>query len=290
MEAHPSGTAPASCRPTVVFLTPAGPLRTTTSTAATAPFLLTGRPGPGWDSASVRMVDQELRLPGFVNSRDLGGWQRVGGSRTAFGRVVRSSTPATLGDGDRAAVRRAGLISVVDLRSTAEIRAVPHPLARHTGYRHRPLIDETTDSADDTARAASLGEVYRFSLTRNAAAIAAVMTAIAEAPPGPLLVCCSAGKDRTGMVAALLLQLAGVTREGIGQDYALSAPVAAAGQQSAARFDPASCDPEHIYQLTDHLDGQFGGPRAYLEQLGLTDREIDALADRLSVSPSPSYR
>lgn len=241
----------------------------------------------------MQATNQELRLSGCVNSRDLGGCATGGGSRTAFGRVVRSNTPATLTGEDLAAMRRAGLVSVIDLWSTPEIRAVPHPLARHPGYRHRPLIDETTSSADDTARAASLGEVYRVSLTRNAPAIAAVMAAIADAPPGPMLVCCTAGKDRTGMVAALLLHLAGVTRDGVGQDYALSGPASGTTAGLAARtaddrrltlsaFDPRSCAPEHIYQLTDHVDGHFGGPLAYLQQIGLTHGQIDALADRLT--------
>lgn len=214
------------------------------------------------------------RLAGFVNSRDLGGWATVDGSRTVLGQVIRSNTPAVLAPGELSAVRRSGLALVVDLRSTDEVEAVSHPLAGSTGYRHRPLIDESPDLADPVYGAASLGEVYRVSLTRNAATIAAVMATIAGGPPGPLLVSCTAGKDRTGMIAALLLHLAGVTREDVGADYALSGPAVGrpttgtaggSDEVATARFDPGSCSPEHIYQLVDHLDGRFGGPRPYLE-------------------------
>lgn len=231
------------------------------------------------------------RLVGFRNSRDLGGWETAGGSRTVFGRVIRSDTPAVLTPGELSAAHRAGLALVVDLRSTRETEAAPHPLTGFAGYRHRPLIDERTAALDAADRAASLGEVYRVSLTRNAATIAAVLATIAGGPPGPLLVCCTAGKDRTGMIAALLLRLAGVTRQAIGADYALSGPIAAdptavtaadSRAGTSTRLDPRSCAPEHIHQLIDHLDGHFGGPRPYLEQLGLTPREIDTLTRRLT--------
>ena len=122
-----------------------------------------------------------------------------------------------------------------------------------------------------------LVDVYRSSLTRNATQIGRVFGAIADAPADrPVVVHCKAGKDRTGLTVAVLLDLAGVPREQIAADYAISE--VRLGIQDGPEFSRTL--PETILGSLEHLD-DLGGVRAYLSWLGLSDAQIHRLATRL---------
>lgn len=112
-----------------------------------------------------------------------------------------------------------GLVAVVDLRRGDEVRAVTHPLAAAPGYRNVPLFDPSTIESD--AAAVQLEDQYADWLDRHATGIAAALRTIGSTD-GDVLVCCSAGKDRTGVVSALLARLWGASLERIGTDYAAS--------------------------------------------------------------------
>jgi protein-tyrosine phosphatase len=233
-------------------------------------------------------------FPGFANARDLGGLPRLGGGITVHGALVRAETPRRVHAG---ALGWAGqLVRVVDLRSAGEAEAVRHPLAGHAGYRLRPMIDPRAEASrparDGLAPDLTLGEVYQRSVSRNSAAIAAIMAEVADAPPGPVMVACAAGKDRTGMIVAILLQHAGVTKEAICADYHQSelrlrdyfdAELAAAPDQAArttlrARQNAA---PENIRQMLEHIDAAYGSAAGYLRAIGLADGQASKLRDRL---------
>lgn len=147
-----------------------------------------------------------------------------GGPRTQFRRVVRADTPARLSPVELAVTTSFGLTAVLDLRSEHELLAHPHPLAATAGYQSLPLIDPVAEARVDVHRLAGLGAVYSSSLQRNAKNIAAVFRALASTSTGPVVVSCRAGRDRTGMVVALLLDLAGVPRDLVVEDH-VAAPV-----------------------------------------------------------------
>ena len=216
-------------------------------------------------------------LPGFTNSADLGGLPLPGGRTIPPRRIVRADTPAQLSDDELAAAHAFGFVAALDLRSAEELLVCPHPLAQLPGYRSVPLIDPAAEARVDISRYGTLGEIYSSSLQRNATHIAAIFTALTAAPPGPVLVSCRAGRDRTGMISALLLDLAGVDREVIAAEYAL-VPEQSARAGAAA---PTRPDRGDILQMLGHVSAAYGSTSGYLDRLGLDDVAVGALRARL---------
>jgi protein-tyrosine phosphatase len=207
-------------------------------------------------------------LPGFANSADLGGLPLPGGLAVPSRRVLRANTPGQLDTDDLAVARAFGFDTVVDLRSREEVMASPHPLAQLPGYRWLPLIDPAAEAREDFSRYPTLGDIYSSSLHRNATHLAIVFSALATAPPGPVLVSCYAGRDRTGMIIALLLDLAGVERDVIEVDY------------SALR-DQQRLDSGAIAQMLARVSDTYGSTAGYLRWLGLDDAAVDCVRERL---------
>lgn len=202
-------------------------------------------------------------LPGLPNSRDLGGLRRAGGT-TRHGRLVRTATPRELSPQERAAAAR--FARIVDLRTEQECRDVPHPLRDLPAYRHRPLIDPAAEARWDAAGQPTKGHVYCGSLDHNTATLRAVFATVAEgaAGGGPVLVGCRAGKDRTGMVVAVLLEIAGVERDEVVADHART------------RAEPP-VDAADVVRMLEHLDARYGGAAAYVRSLGVPTGPLEAL-------------
>ncbi|WP_424184837.1 tyrosine-protein phosphatase [Actinokineospora sp. G85] len=155
--------------------------------------------------------------PGFVNTRDLGGIPLTGGGTTAYGVFTRSADPA---GGDWDAARAAGVRTVVDLRWPSERGlSIPGVTVVHVD------LDDSADVAfwDDLRATGAFGTPlqYRPFLAAKAAKVAEVFSALAAAEQG-VVFHCALGRDRTGLVALLLLSLAGVPAEVIADDYELS--------------------------------------------------------------------
>ena len=168
------------------------------------------------------------------NARDLGGYATVGGGRTRWGAFVRADNLRRLRSSGRAALLDYGVRTVIDLRRADELEIDPNPFAEQSGdarwprYLNLPFglgADRAAVAAVVAAGAgpdASMDALFRLVLDQYWRGIAGVMTAIAAAPDGAVLFHCHAGKDRTGLIAALLLALAGVPAPTIAEDYALS--------------------------------------------------------------------
>ena len=168
---------------------------------------------------------RDLRWEGCFNVRDLGGLPTRDGRETRFGAVVRADNPGRLTRGGVDALRDHGVRSVVDLRDPQEL-ADGRPLLEAGGlhYVNVPVFDFADEAfwagwrgVHDTSR--FYGDAVEHWSDRFAAAVAAV----ARAPDGGVLVHCEAGRDRTGLVCALLLGVAGVGADDIAADYAFSA-------------------------------------------------------------------
>ncbi|MEU4197351.1 HAD-IA family hydrolase [Kribbella sp. NPDC026611] len=207
------------------------------------------------------------------NARDLGGLPTRYGVPTRDRALIRSETLDAVDPTLLEAVRP-GL--VLDLRSDWELEQ-PHPLEADPAYQRIPWIDPEAEMLRVPEDEPRKVDVYRNSLTRNAAHIGRVFRAIAAAPADqPVVVHCRAGKDRTGLVVALLLDLVGVPRATIADDYAISEVLL--GIQDGP--EAARTRPETILGSLDRID-ELGGIRAYLTSLGLDDRQIHHLATRL---------
>lgn len=208
------------------------------------------------------------------NARDVGGLPTRYGVPTRARALLRSECIDAAGLPEFETVA-AGL--VLDLRSDWELKQ-PHPLAGDSVYQRIPWIDPAAEATRDPAAEPRLVDVYRNSLARNAAHVGRIFTAIAEAPADrPVVVHCKAGKDRTGLTVAILLDLVGVPRPDIAADYAISETNL--GLQDAPAFSRSH--PDTILGSLSYLDERFGGVRGYLAWLGLSETQIHRLATRL---------
>lgn len=245
--------------------------------------------------------------PGLWNARDLGGLAAAG-AVTRSGALIRSDslhhlTPAGVSAVRAAVVCSAGIARVIDLRSADEATAEPDPELPDGVYRahpvrgvddpaHRPDQRHTDQHAED-----SLLTTYRMMLDRHSDLFAAAVGAIAEAPPGGVVVHCHAGKDRTGLLIALALTVAGVDDADIAADYGYRGPaliaegerVVALGMRPADRafrVDRQSAEPATMGAVLEHLRTAHGGVANYLAAGGLDAAGQDVVRRRLTTDPS----
>jgi protein-tyrosine phosphatase len=234
-----------------------------------------------------------LEWEGCRNVRDVGG---VLGGRIRPRAVVRSDSHCFLTDAGVAAVRAYDVSRVIDLRRADECETWPSRFAGDPVYRNLPLQDPSDPSgSSDAAGSAdqpSMTARYTAMLEQRPELFAAVIAAIADAPPGAVVVQCAAGKDRTGLVVALALALAGVPAGAIAADYALSDEAirrhndellaGVVSEEERARWRTIRhARPETMLETLAWLDEEYGGARGYLAKGGLDDGRCDLLARRL---------
>ncbi|MEV4836343.1 tyrosine-protein phosphatase [Nonomuraea sp. NPDC049486] len=254
-----------------------------------------------------------IDLDGAVNVRDLGGIPTRDGGVTQFGRILRSDNLQGLTPADVSRlVGELKLRHVVDLRSTPEVTLEgPGPLAEvpEVTHHHLTLFPEggrRTDVEADTIEADRVlpwherqgdvelrvtGFYYGYLRDRPDAVVRALRTMARD--DGAAVVHCAAGKDRTGVLCALALEVAGATREAIVADYAatgerLELILRRLRGSSTYRDDldsrPADDHmprPRYIEQFLSVLDERFGGPLGWLARQGWTDDDSQAMYDRL---------
>lgn len=175
------------------------------------------------------------------------------------------------------------LTTVLDLRRDDEVATVNHPLQDIEGYRRMPLFDPSS-AIEAAVEAVELHEQYIDWLQRHRVTIASAFRALAHTD-GDVLVCCSAGKDRTGLVSALLARLWGASLEQIGADYGVTREnlTDRFAAELAVSADPErtmiaqQCLPEVMITVIRYVEDQYGGVREYLLSIGLTEAEIEDL-------------
>jgi protein-tyrosine phosphatase len=187
-----------------------------------------GRIGDRWVVAGERLVP----LEGTLNFRDLGGYPTVDGRRVRWGRVFRSDGLHSLTERDHLVLDALGITAVCDLRADVEHDAHPSVLPSTverlpcTVAPARPgqlTLDERILAGELTGLDVDdVVDLYLLMLDEYAPSFGAVFAHLARVLPDPLLFHCAAGKDRTGIVAALLLALLGVDDELVFDDYMLT--------------------------------------------------------------------
>jgi protein-tyrosine phosphatase len=254
----------------------------------------------------------EAPVPGALawadcyNVRDLGGLP-IGsdGRRTRGSSFVRADTLGRLTAEGRQALVDYGVRTIVDLRRDDEIANDPNPFSLESTvadehavrYIHQPMVSDETEAA-----LSGLGDgraIYRGIVELRREEIGQLVRTVAAAEP-PVLFHCQAGKDRTGILAAILLELAGVPRDVIADDYALSnenlRPVQEAwveeapdDEERARRAAAIAGDRERIIDTLEHIDRTFGGVEPYLLGAGVSRVQIGEVRARLTegeVSPA----
>jgi len=239
-------------------------------------------------------IERRLAWEGSHNARDLGGYATAGGGFTQFGRFVRADTLQRLSQEGQSALVAYGVRTIVDLRLPVELESGPNPFAAMSGevtYLHRSLIDP--DQPREIGNAADLAEHYRNNLMSSGARIATILETLAGADEGAVLFHCQGGQDRTGLISAFLLDIAGVPEEIIVADYALTRECMRESNLHHLEYGPGErADRErelafftpHAQVMIDTLDflhREFGGPSGYLLQAGVSQSTVRQLRDRL---------
>jgi protein-tyrosine phosphatase len=170
--------------------------------------------------------ERHLRFDAVFNFRDLGGYPTRDGRTTRWRTFYRADGLFRMTEADIDTVRALGLRTVLDLRTPDELtERGTFPVGAHpVRFEHLPFLVNHWDPAeavDDTT--SFLVRKYTEMLDEGSASIAAAFAVLADHDAPPAVFHCAAGKDRTGVLAMLLLAVAGVPDEIIGQDYALTA-------------------------------------------------------------------
>lgn len=213
--------------------------------------------------------------------------------------LVRSDDVGHLTADGREAMAAYGVTTVIDLRAASERNGTfdprfPRPNGENVrapgvDYLHRALLDDAAlNSLDD---ASGMYERYLIMLTTRQDAFRDIFTAIAGAQGG-VLFHCFAGKDRTGLVAGLLLDLAGVSPDDIAADFGETDVQLkdqyerwiseAAPEKRQELRDDLRCPPDRMLGVLDFVETRWGGVASYLEASGLAPEDIDRLAVRLA--------
>jgi protein-tyrosine phosphatase len=232
-------------------------------------------------------LDFERQIPfeGCFNFRDLGGYRTTRGRHVRARRLYRADGPHALSTADVEKLHGLDLATVVDLRTQQEASERGRYVAVLPGAveHHLAMIDvlPDTDSLPDWIDPHVVAAQYRNMLDHGSAAIARALEILSDPDAYPAVFHCSAGKDRTGVLAALLLGLLGVPDETIVTDYALSATAMHklvayymdaypdAGDR-LTRVAPAmvAAHPESMAEFVAGIRRDYGGFEEYAEAIG----------------------
>ncbi len=234
---------------------------------------------------------------GVFNLRHTGGYPTSDGRVTKPFQLLRSASLHTLDEKGQQILLDLGLRHVVDLRHDHETAHSPNVFKDHgtVSYHNVSLFAGLAPDRLPIGAIPTLTEMYLELLQVSSSQL--VQAVLPLTTGEPVLVHCTAGKDRTGMVVALLLDLLGVDRETIVQDYALTdtylEPMRPSLRENASKYGldmvqyehMISCQPEYIEAMLDHLHEEYGGAEAYLLQAGMTPEQLEAIRTNLTEQP-----
>jgi protein-tyrosine phosphatase len=235
----------------------------------------------------LRVMPRDLDWEGCVNVRDLGGFPTPGGA-TAFGVFVRADNARKLTAAGWDAAAKYGIRTILDLRSEPECAADP---PAHGDFTHTRLSlfdhfdGDEAYRADLMARVAHLDVAERHrvlyceALERDAVRFGQAFGVLAEADGGVLFHCVG-GKDRTGMLTALLLRLAGVDVEAVEADYVRSEErlASAPDREPGLNVTPRGV----IDHAVAEIEARHGSTVEYLLRAGVTAEQLDRIRARLA--------
>ena len=216
-----------------------------------------------------------------LNTRELGGLHFPGGT-TLTGRILRSDRICSPTERDISFLLRSGITTVIDLRTDSDIALEPCGLTAEKGffYHHIPIegggyvpagFGDVVPSYLAIARTPAMSEVFRT---------------IAEAPGG-VIFNCWAGKDRTGVTAAVILMLCGVSDDEIIHNYMLTLPFSERLWEQLRQFRPEEemkiilPNEQFIKGFIDGFRKEYGTAEGYLTSFGLSAEEISAVRHKL---------
>ncbi|WP_376698800.1 tyrosine-protein phosphatase [Listeria booriae] len=251
------------------------------------------------DGTHTVIGERTIPLEGCFNFRDLGGYVNTAGKTVKWGKLYRSSLLTNITEKDKDTLEKLGVSWICDLRSTSEIAAKPTPALAHIKNRHIPIgtaKNESTESQkidlpdDHRVYEPLMGESYRV-FVQSKDGFREIFNDIIEKEEVPFLFHCTAGKDRTGVLGALLLKLLDIPENTILADYELTNQYADnilgemqglvnAFSNSEKKIDlenfrpMAEARPAYLEIAFDEMQKEYGSVDAYLEKgIGITPSE-----------------
>ena len=224
-----------------------------------------------------------LNLDSMKNTRDLGGYETKSGQYTKVKKYIRGSSSANLSLQDKKNIIEYGITHVLDLRSVFEIEHQPSLLQHgHFEYCNIPLLQETTMSIlPDLSQYEGMSGYYIYLLEANKKQIKLIFEYLYENLGQNILFHCSSGKDRTGLISALLLDLAGCFEQDIVVDYRLSNEYNQEMINKLKAVMPQKDQPflyaldQYMIEVLDYIYDEFGSAKGYLMDCGVSLQKIE---------------
>ena len=239
---------------------------------------------------------RHLDIDGAYNVRDLGGYPTSDGRQTRWKTFVRAASLHALPPASQSALIDYGIRTVIDLRMTRETEEAPNVFAgsSQVTHHHQNMLgdDPVPGDADDTERgepAKYILAAYRSWLDLRQPQIGRSLATLAEPEARPAIYHCAGGKNRTGVISALLLGIAGVPDDVIAEDYALTArylldryfaeqasPESNPGNYTWEDYQREFCPPDAMLDVLEHVNDRYGGIERYVRTIGLNSARLRA--------------
>ena len=241
----------------------------------------------------VELTEKFFPFEGVFNFRELGGYTTIDGRQIRRETLFRSDNLAQLTHRDMKSLKELKIQTVIDLRTDHEIKtrgSYEMVDGAFGTYLHLPIMDLSADPEQAKVDENYLEHRYKEILKEAAPQIAFVVETISNPKNHPLVFHCAVGKDRTGLIAMVILGTLGVTKEVIVSDYALTALAVkrmllwldeiSPDMARYVRSLPSnlmSADPKTMSNVIDWLNHSYGSFDGYLRFIGVGDEDIESL-------------
>lgn len=237
----------------------------------------------------LKMRCELLEVEGSFNVRDLGGYLNAEGKPVQYRRFIRAASLSDLTENGKQALRNAGVDCVIDLRSSHEVTTKPDAIEQDPAFnwQHIPMLDFINSNIAESKLDAfpeSMEVMYKGMLDNAQGSFLRMFEIFASPDYNCYLFHCTAGKDRTGVTAMLLLALAGVDEETIVEDYCHSENHIGPLSDNHPPHVPlylVQSKPGTMLGTLAHINSKYGGAVAYLEHIGVTPEQLNAVKQKL---------
>lgn len=229
-----------------------------------------------------------LPLKGTTNTRDLGGYATKDGRITKWQVFLRSDDVCDLTKDDIKFLKRYGMTTVIDLRSAPELMDRPNPFAidPQVNYVNISLYENASPAVIASLPSETLKNMYVEILELHREQVKAVFETIANAPEGTILFHCAAGKDRTGVIAFLLMGLVQVKTRDIVSNYEVSFTNLRRNDYFKNHEDPSSAflysPSNNMEETVAYVKAHYKTPEAYLLAIGLSQETLERIKARFT--------
>lgn len=217
-------------------------------------------------------------MENVANFRDLGGYACEGGV-TRYGVIFRSTAWNKASQSDIEKLEKLGINTVIDLRYPSETKELPDKLGKNTEYYNCSLMGSTPLEQLDVVNSSvvetrTLHRMYRLMLSNGQKEIKKAFEIVADSK-GAALFHCAAGKDRTGILAMLILSCVGVEKEDILVDYQCSSTYV-----KEFTTDISGSNIYNMKKILEWIEKEYGGVEAYLKEIGVSGETIQNLKNK----------